>query len=666
MPDQFNPTSRAQQAPVFFESMDVDESSELSPLPVPELPANEELPLIRHIPRKQAISPGPKRQKSWICTHCNNKSFSSKASLERHLYLVHGEGSLPENKLQCDECGKAFKEKAALTQHIKRVHQGIDNRCEICSRSFQTAGKLWKHKVDEHGIISDAPGSIQCEHCGEPVLQGKQYINHVKKQHPEMLEHALAQEKERRRELARETKKRSKQKMKEMGIKRKPEKKRKTVYHKNLPKKCPICEKVLQGNLPRHLQKFHGKGNGMKMYYCPQENCDKKYKSIMSLRIHITQYHDPVHEKITEKKLIQVVHEGSNKEFKCMVCGWKISNRHECMVHIVIGHPSCLDLEGVDNPISVKCPHCEETNKKKEEIIQHVEMCHPEKVWKCPELECGRSILDPVDLQEHFFRDHGTRGKEVLNLRKKRDRSNWRKRKGVDVVVGPLFKRGNGIFPCYRCDTAERSKEELDKHVKKVHPSAYWPCSGCGIVSFSERSRLFHWSVVCKIKGQKPENVVPEGMVGHDKITVQCLICDKSFSTSFYSRHLKVKHGIKENGELLICNFCNETGKGKMFKTREFWLAHMEDCHGDKINLDELIDVAGLINSTEELNIEALRKEWQQTAEKEDKRKRKFNKKLDDASNSRNDSDTERDTTRKKKNSGGAAKTKKLLRRKRK
>ena len=71
-----------------------------------------------------------------------DKGFVTKEQLKNHE-TTHTKS----RKYKCDQCGKAFAVKSALTTHITAVHEEKKiHRCEICGKAFADSSNLSKHK----------------------------------------------------------------------------------------------------------------------------------------------------------------------------------------------------------------------------------------------------------------------------------------------------------------------------------------------------------------------------------------------------------------------------------------------------------------------------------------------------------------------------------------
>lgn len=92
--------------------------------------------LMRHVHSHTGFKPFP-------CPFPDcDKSFVTKEQLKNHE-TTHTKA----RKYKCDQCGKAFAVKSALTTHIMAVHEEKKtHRCEICGKAFADSSNLSKHK----------------------------------------------------------------------------------------------------------------------------------------------------------------------------------------------------------------------------------------------------------------------------------------------------------------------------------------------------------------------------------------------------------------------------------------------------------------------------------------------------------------------------------------
>ena len=92
--------------------------------------------LMRHVHSHTGYKPFP-------CPYPGcDKGFVTKEQLNNHE-TTHTKS----RKYKCDQCGKAFAVKSALTTHITAVHEEKKiHRCDICGKAFADSSNLSKHK----------------------------------------------------------------------------------------------------------------------------------------------------------------------------------------------------------------------------------------------------------------------------------------------------------------------------------------------------------------------------------------------------------------------------------------------------------------------------------------------------------------------------------------
>ena len=106
------------------------------------------------------------------CTACG-KSFMSLWGLNRHKKSHAG-----TFKFTCDDCGQGFQEAAALTTHKTIKHQAAKgHRCEICKKEFTHAASAYRHR-QVHREERAAPKKediFKCATCGK-IFKTKRYL----------------------------------------------------------------------------------------------------------------------------------------------------------------------------------------------------------------------------------------------------------------------------------------------------------------------------------------------------------------------------------------------------------------------------------------------------------------------------------------------------------
>ncbi|CAL7939887.1 unnamed protein product [Xylocopa violacea] len=133
--------------------------------------------------------------KKYVCS-CG-KVYSQKSSLDRHLRYECGK--MPN--VPCPQCGKMFKHRHHVTQHLKRsmrqqpghrrqragTHRGTENGqfngtrffCDACGKSYKWKESLFKHKRVECGKLPQ----FTCEVCGYRFMHKHHLLKHLTSVH---------------------------------------------------------------------------------------------------------------------------------------------------------------------------------------------------------------------------------------------------------------------------------------------------------------------------------------------------------------------------------------------------------------------------------------------------------------------------------------------------
>lgn len=113
------------------------------------------------------------------CTMCKFKSISQK-NLDKHIEDNHD----PNNPFICKECGKEFRIKCYLAEHIKRCHKEDavkKHLCSVCGKAFAESTKYMLHYL-AHAKVRP----YECNICREKFTQRVTMMAHWKKKHPDV------------------------------------------------------------------------------------------------------------------------------------------------------------------------------------------------------------------------------------------------------------------------------------------------------------------------------------------------------------------------------------------------------------------------------------------------------------------------------------------------
>ncbi|KAK2582824.1 hypothetical protein KPH14_008910 [Odynerus spinipes] len=109
-----------------------------------------------------------------ICPFCN-KQFGSEQNVERHVMAVH------QRQFKCDMCKRSYNTQTALDMH-KVIHRpDYFFECSTCHVKYKSEGGLKRHQLRVHD--KNCPIYV-CEHCGRSYKLKIDLTNHIKKVHP--------------------------------------------------------------------------------------------------------------------------------------------------------------------------------------------------------------------------------------------------------------------------------------------------------------------------------------------------------------------------------------------------------------------------------------------------------------------------------------------------
>ena len=116
------------------------------------------------------------------CPHCA-MMIVGKKSYKKHLRNSH-QMLMPRDgeEVQCQVCGKTLKHIQILKTHMKEVHGDRSYRCNLCGLNLSCQRNLNTH------MISHTTPSIPCDQCGKLFKRKYAVKNHIKKFHMQIKE----------------------------------------------------------------------------------------------------------------------------------------------------------------------------------------------------------------------------------------------------------------------------------------------------------------------------------------------------------------------------------------------------------------------------------------------------------------------------------------------
>ena len=105
------------------------------------------------------------------------KEFKHRSNLRKHHEIRHS--SAGGNTFSCDICDASFNTKSNLTRH-KRLHEKSELSiiCEQCGKKFKDKGGLNQH------MFSHGPAEFNCSQCDAKFTSPLYLFRHTSRKHP--------------------------------------------------------------------------------------------------------------------------------------------------------------------------------------------------------------------------------------------------------------------------------------------------------------------------------------------------------------------------------------------------------------------------------------------------------------------------------------------------
>ena len=518
---------------------------------------------------RRSFSKGSIYEHSIMCSlgppqKCNicSKVFQSKLQLENHNIIQH---EVDQEQIgKCQKCNKTYKRLADFAWHKREHHnEGFEEcvyKCDICHATFAKKQSLKKHmKVGRH----DIPKNHHCKQCSVSFKTAMSLETH------NSLTHSSGVTKLARCEIC------NRYLLNEQSLRH-----HKMVIHPELAPKeiCYLCQKELKtkGALQKHIIQDH---NG---YKCLK--CNKVFKIEYIYQSHIKKYHEGaigqkcdycdytafnlwylrthVKDQHTEKKL-----------FQCSDCNQSFNRKNNLTSHIKSVHQKIKDKE---------CPHCEATFSRTSNLKTHVISLHGTKENLVCE-QCGKHFVRLDTLKEHIVGVH--EGK--VNLLCEICGKAFHRKSRLDLHLYRKHKPGSKL--CNFCGKSFSEAKNLSMHLKGVHKVEEseqtttngnthedFPIRETKVISSNEIiTNKRPWIFKCEFCLE-----VFEGKHKHNNhiLTVhpdkhKCPLCGKSFGDKFYlSTHLKAH----QNRDCQTCKMS--------FLTSGYLKSHVAEFHNEEVD----------------------------------------------------------------------------------
>ena len=168
------------------------------------------------------------------CDICKVAYFNNESLLKIHVKVMH-----TEHNGECYICGKIFKLKVSLLNHIYRTHEKIRHNCPHCEKKFVKSDSLKVHIINFHDEFGPPKEDHICEICQKSYNTTIQLNNHKR-------------------------------------------------IHRDGEQICDECQKTFKSIM--HLKSHLKRHSGIKPHQC--DLCLKKFFTRSGLKYHVQQVHE--------------------------------------------------------------------------------------------------------------------------------------------------------------------------------------------------------------------------------------------------------------------------------------------------------------------------------------------------------------------------------------
>ena len=439
-------------------------------------------------------------------------------------------------KLQCGFCGSDFEELSHLENHMQYLQYHMTKKkskqlqCQICGRILSDVQNLFDHCKDRLKEETEANLSFECSFCEKRfvascLLRRHLYLKHdVIYSEPSGISNGTKESKGKLSEEKQNGNKATKKKPNEV--------------------KCDYCTETFREGrgLSAHIDINHEYLSLMNSFPCLQ--CSKRFIASYLLRRHASEVHE-----ITISKTTNTVRE--TNDIQCDYCTKRFSESRSLLGHLNTSHK----LESLMDKVSCR--------------------------------QCSKTFIASYFLKRHVSLKHGTTSSKTLETS--------HKRKATPLNHPPFTSAPPKIirlseekqndkkatnennFKCDICDLRCHTMEDLEQHVRSIHPelSNTFQCSICEAKFWASSSLLHHNTLSHKNDSEASNGSLTTQKVSESKIVessankqngkeadidndLECDICFTSLET-LMDLDLHVKSNHTELTSAYQCNFCNES-----------------------------------------------------------------------------------------------------------
>uniref|UniRef100_A0A674MGX7 C2H2-type domain-containing protein n=1 Tax=Takifugu rubripes TaxID=31033 RepID=A0A674MGX7_TAKRU len=404
------------------------------------------------------------------CPRCA-VTFSQSYHMTRHLRNQHNVG-----EYVCSKCGKSLNTWLELRAH-KKSHAVEGLTCLACDKQFKEKGALSSHLKVHQKVQSSSPKSLTCGDCGK--IFGRMY--HLKR-------HIVTHQKEADSESY-----------------TCPDCQKRFAFPEDLNKHLQMHVKENNGTCPKCNRTFSGAEEleahmGVHLKSFPCDTCGKKFKVEYALKKH-QQFHQSEHYycSLCHKRFIKLSHykrhltvhgRRETKPYSCTRCDLAFPALVELTEHM-------SSHEG-EQPLN--CPICGKTFLNKNKLEKHLSIHTGERPHLCS--VCGNGFPSAASLRLHvnihsgekpfqcsqcsksFRSSSGLRlhGRQHMEVRPSYECPECGRTYGrmTELKMHQRYHTGDKPFECACCRKRFISKDKLNVHMRIHTGERPYSCHYCG------------------------------------------------------------------------------------------------------------------------------------------------------------------------------------------
>lgn len=466
------------------------------------------------------------QQRNFKCQQCG-KAFGEKAQLKKHK-RVH---SLVKEVTYCTKCKQNFPN---IKQHYEEIHSNLKYLCQSCFKRFKKIRDLEIHIKTKHSTFR----SYFCDYCCKGFAEKFQIERHLKlhvkiisssKKIKEEFEYCEME----RIFLDHDINIKEEVCLDDSNAERNDINQQRDVLQCQADSiTCDKCNEIFS---TKHAAQQHMKSRHLSINAVETAciGCGHKYYSKSDMQEHFNKIHDTVN------------------GFHCTICNKMFGKVKLLKIHHQANHTN----------IKFECKDCKRKFSYKSALDRHYKRMHlKERNHVCQ--ECLRQFGTKFELDQHFEGHHRNLTKEnrTCNFCMK----TFINERNLDIHMQAIHN--NSKHECEICGKAFSFKSAKDRHLKVVH--LHQKCHEC-----DDCKKTFGTRYDLKNHFNRFHNENPV-----ERKRYSCYRCNKDFVTSSaLSRHRKGVHeNIKQKAPRdYRCKICHEHLINKYQKEKHFTQVHL-------------------------------------------------------------------------------------------